>query len=795
MGNIEQFDNPCPYQLDDFQMNAIDIIKNNTSYNIIITAPTGAGKSLPAEYVIKYNHKIGKRTIFASPVKALSNQKFYDFKQKFKDISLGLITGDYKTNPFADCVIVTTEILLNAINKLNNDSSILDLDLSNVQTVIFDEAHMINDSKRGHVWEQCMIKLNSSISQMLLSATLGNPEQLAMCICTHNNHKTYILVHDKRPVPLEFAAYYTLTNSQQNKLMKVNTSECINRLTPLMNTTHMIFNDANYQQIVNLHTIVEKLKLNTISQITIILNTIKFLTDNNMTPCLFFILSKNKILQLIEHCSSVPLTSSLEQNTIRDKFDFYLRKSNIPREEYEVSNTVQTIKAYAMKGYAYHHSGLLPILKEIVELLYGSNLIKVLFATETFSVGLNMPTKTVVFASLTKYDGKKRQLESSEFIQMAGRAGRRSIDNIGYVIYLPQFDLATTFNRGSSSASNTILSSTNIRSVFTGKPMTIISKYSIDPMYVLKSMFNEINIETEIKTSLWYKQGFLKTEDEKNQLFELQESLKNQKYDLIAEHKNELARYHKLMNDPFKQKNHNKIIQEIKSKINNFDTNYQIWKEINDTEITITRLRHKINEKSSITIEYIQACYEFLFEHNFIDEEYNITQLGKLAIAIGDEGNPFVLATMLNNTDITELSDILFASLLASFCVDKDSEIISKNATLVNAYEICDKINLKYQNSMVNLMLDINSTWEIDQKYIDIAFDWLSGMNLQTICELHQIYEGDFIKNMLKLNKIIERIISVSIDFNIISLAEKMQNIKPLLVRSVISQESIYLTL
>ena len=184
---------------------------------------------------------------------------------------------------------MTTEILLNAINKQNttgdspidmnstivSDLNVLDIDLSNVNTVIFDEAHMINNPERGKVWEQCFIKLNKNISQILLSATLGNPDTLAKCINGHNGHRTYILAHTTRPVPLQFCAYYTLNESVVQKLATKHNVEAVNKLIPLMNTNDMQFSDASYQMLSTINTVAEKLRLNTISQIAIVNNTIK----------------------------------------------------------------------------------------------------------------------------------------------------------------------------------------------------------------------------------------------------------------------------------------------------------------------------------------------------------------------------------------------------------------------------------------------------------------------------------------------------------------------------------------
>lgn len=791
---LNNFENPYSFPLDSFQMHTIDIVRKNEPYNIIITAPTGAGKSLPAEFIIQYNYSLGKRTIFASPVKALSNQKLFDFKNKFPHISFGLITGDYKSNPFADCIIMTTEILLNAINK-QSDSSVLDIDLSNVHTVIFDEAHMINNIERGKVWEQCFIKLNININQVLLSATLGNPEALATCINKHNKHKTYILIHNDRPVPLHFSVYYTLNESVCKKLREKHNVDALNKLIPLMNTNNKIFSDTYYQTVTTINDIVEKLKINTISQVAIVLNMIKFLTDNNMTPCLFFILSKNKILQLVEYCSTIFLTTSNEQIIIRDKFDMYLHKSNVARIDYESSLIVQTVKAYAIKGYAYHHSGLLPILKEIVELLYGEGLIKVLFATETFSVGLNMPTKTVIFCSLSKYDGQRRYLDSAEFIQMAGRAGRRGLDDIGHVIILPQFDLAPTLNGELPRNKNKMLTCSEVRNIFTGKPLSIISKYNIDPIYVLRNMIMEIDISSEIKSSLWFFQQSSNMQKNEQKLNDLKQILKEERFNVLTNFDQELAQYHSIINSTFKLKNQDKLISDLRLKIPQLNKTYELWKQSNDVKCEVEALEYDATVHNNIVFDYIQYCQDFLFEHGFIEIDYTITILGKLANALGSEGNPLLIAKMMMNENIMSLTHIKLASLFAMFCVDRNMDYISTDLLLRNGFEMTDEINTIFIDNMAELRLTIDSTWTIGQNYMDIAQDWMNNMPLHELINKYDIFEGDFVKNMLKLDKIIERVISTAIEFNMISIADTLQTIKPLIVKGVVCQESIYLTL
>lgn len=790
--NRNDFQNPYSFQIDDFQMNALDIIRNHEFYNIFVMAPTGAGKTLVAEMIIEHNFKINKRTIITGPVKALLNQKYYDFRRKFPHISFGLITGDYKCNPFANCIIMTTEILLNTINNSINilkKISNIEIDLSDVASVVFDEAHMINNSDRGKVWEQCIIKLNPNINQILLSATLDGAERLAICISTHNKHNTYILNHTERPVPLHFFAYYTMTESNMKKLINKHPidNKLINNLVPLMTSKKKIFFNSEYNKLVALNQIIEKEKLNGISQITILKNTILFLDNYKMTPALFFILSKNKIVEYIQHCSAVCLTSSEEQALIRNRFNYYLHKSNISYDIYEASEVVQTMISYAVKGYAYHHSGLLPIIKEIIELLYADGLIKILFATETFSVGLNMPTKTVVFTSLSKFDGNIRYLEASEFIQMAGRAGRRGLDTIGHVIILPQYDISNK---------NQMITGNLLNRIMTGKLQSLTSKYIIDPIYVLRCLYTEINPIDELKNSLLYLQIQDDCKELTNNIIRLNKLLESN-HDKYCVHDKELKKYDNLVNQEFKYKNHDKLLNDIKKNIPNFDNEYSNWKQ---SELYLNELNNyseQLNDNQIYLNNLVDCCYEFLFKNGFIDEDYKITLLGNFAIALGDDVNPLLLAKMLFDINITNLpSGIELTALMALFCSDKkESDMISVNPILSTTFDYVNHINQIMIDSMTSYEIEYDNNWIINQSCIDITYDWLNGKELAELVNNYNIYEGDFIKNILKLNKLIEKIKMTCIEFGFISISDSLKDINAILIRGIMNQESIYITL
>ncbi len=814
----DQFINPYNFPLDDFQKNAINIINSDQPHNILVTAHTGSGKSLVAEYTIIHNFKNKKRTIYTSPIKALSNQKYDEFKKNFKDltyvdddgniknIEIGLITGDNKCNPQADCLILTTEILLNVINFTNMSTeeitadyiNVFDISLNNVQSVIFDEVHYINDQDRGGVWEQCILKLPNCINQILLSATLDKTELFANWINSCNGLPTYILPNYKRVVPLYFNVYYTLNKSLKEKLLsnsninapvtkksdvltkekQIEYCHLTDKLIPIKNTIDEKVNLEQYKCIeslhkhINAHNITKK-----ITNSAIINNLINFLSENSMTPCLFFVLSRNKIHQLIESCQTV-LNTVLEQHEVEKIFESCLRKLN---GDYDKISMINDIKSLAIKGIAVHHSGMIPVLKEIVEILYSKNLIKVLFATETFSVGLNMPTKTVIFTSIKKFDGSTfRCLHSHEFIQMAGRAGRRGIDDKGYVIYLPQLERNFTSN-------------IELKALLNSKPQNITSKYAIEPMYVLRSIYSNFDIREDIKKTMWFLE---KEKIKKSLLMELEEL---NKYEITFETSDEvmnlLQEYHLMVQSTFG--NHKKM-QVISNRIPDFKTLYQEYCKYRKNIDDIEKINNSIAYYDDIVDININSCLIFLENNSYIqntEDKYQLTELGKIAICMGDNSNPLLLAKLIQNKNFHKLSCDDMIITLSMFCDNSFGDDIFK-INDKNIKDIFDNFHDKYIemiNELNRYKINVNSDWNITPNNFDFVHDWLNNVSSQDIITNYEIYEGNFIKIMISLNTIVTALV------NYFKLTGDMENFNKFIgfeqkiIKDIVTMESIYL--
>jgi superfamily II DNA/RNA helicase len=465
-----------PYPLSDFQKYAIEGIHRGD--HVLTCAPTGSGKTLAAEFAIQYFQKQGKKVIYTSPIKALSNQKYHEFSQKYPHISFGLLTGDIKTNPGADVLIMTTEILMNKLFQHNNQSHIgvgFDIDVhTELACVIFDEVHYINDADRGHVWEQTIVMLPSHVQMVMLSATIDDPVGFAKWCetCKRQNEegkKVVYLAHTtRREVPLTHYVFWATTEDPFKKIKDKSVQEYIreksHKFIQIRSPTGK-FNDDAYHVIGKLHHLFNKERM--YMKRNFVLNRLcEHLRDAEMLPAIAFVFSRKNV----EICAKSITTNLLEFDskvpyTMRDECDKILRKFPNYREYAELPEYNQLI-GLLEKGVGIHHSGMIPVLRELVEIMISRKHVKLLFATESFAIGLDCPIRTAIFTDLTKYDNHgNRALYSHEYTQMAGRAGRRGIDTVGHVVHCNNlFELPPL---------------PEYQAILSGKPQKLVSKYHI----------------------------------------------------------------------------------------------------------------------------------------------------------------------------------------------------------------------------------------------------------------------------------------------------------------------------
>lgn len=411
-----------PFELDSFQKQAILCLE--AKENVFVAAHTSAGKTVVAEYAIALSIKCNStRCVYTSPIKALSNQKFRDFCSTFGNSNVGILTGDVQVRAEAPCLIMTTEILLQMLYR--GASMIRD-----IEWVIFDEVHYVNDSERGHVWEEVFIMLPEHVRLVLLSATVPNVVDFADWLGRVRRRPTHVVFTTKRPVPLEHYLYLGKDGHSINERYQF-IDENSNWLEDGYRAA--VYAKKNKPQNPYRHGNNEKNDRNVYRTV------IKHLQNEEKLPVIVFIFSRKRCDQLATLMrDSLDLTTNEEKGRITRFIHKSIRKlKKIDRSLPQVKMMVSLLR----NGFGIHHSGILPLLKEITEILFTDGLVRVLFATETFAMGINMPARTVLFDNLRKHDGKNfRDLESSEYIQMAGRAGRRGKDKTGYVYVLCKQD-------------------------------------------------------------------------------------------------------------------------------------------------------------------------------------------------------------------------------------------------------------------------------------------------------------------------------------------------------------------
>ncbi|MEO0013783.1 MAG: hypothetical protein RLZZ535_2172 [Cyanobacteriota bacterium] len=503
-----------PFELDGFQHKAIAALAADKS--VVICAPTGSGKTLIGEYAIYRALSHGKRVFYTTPLKALSNQKFRDFQEQFAQgdsRKIGLLTGDTIINPNADVVVMTTEIFRNMLYETPIGQ--LGTSLADVEAVVLDECHYISNRFRGTVWEESIIYCPPQIQLVALSATIGNPQELTDWITKVRNSKPNnatkyeceLINSDFRPVPLR---YYFCDRSGLHRLLNQTETEISPKLKPV----------ASRQG--------QKPKRLKIKDCPKIYQVVQQLQNKDMLPAIYIIFSRRGCDKAVEMIDGLALVSAEEGQKIESILLYFFLTNNVELQtallthfgsvnaelaellrdyladneqaeinlaNYLTANPNQKYLLWQflcensqiaridqieplMRGIASHHAGLLPAWKELVERLFEMGLVKIVFATATLAAGINMPARTTVVSALSKRtDGGHSMLSPSEFLQIAGRAGRRGKDQMGHVV-----TIQTPFEGAKEAAFLATSSAEPLRSWFTpsyGMVLNLLQKYTL----------------------------------------------------------------------------------------------------------------------------------------------------------------------------------------------------------------------------------------------------------------------------------------------------------------------------
>ncbi|KAI6224049.1 DNA RNA helicase and DSH domain containing protein [Aphelenchoides besseyi] len=453
-----------PFALDSFQSQAISCI--NQSQSVLVSAHTSAGKTVVAEYAIATALRDKQRVIYTSPIKALSNQKYRELAEEFGDV--GLMTGDVTLNPTASCLVMTTEILR---SMLYRGSEIM----REVGWVVFDEIHYMRDEERGVVWEETIILLPDNVHYVFLSATIPNAKQFASWIASLHQQICHIVYTDYRPTPLQHVFYSSGSNGLYEVVSVTGEfrEEQFNRA--------MSFVTDNAEQERTRQGRQQAMQMNA-NNVTILVRTIR---ERELLPCIVFSFSRRECEAYAQSLKDMDFNDGEQKNMIEQ---IYSSAVALLSEEDQKLSQIKWILPFLKRGIGIHHSGLLPLLKECIEILFGEGLLKILFATETFAMGLNMPARTVLFTSARKFDGRSnRWISSGEYIQMSGRAGRRGLDSQGLVILMVDqkmsADVAKTIIKGTTDPLNS-----KFRLTY-NMILNLIRVPEINPQYMMERSF------------------------------------------------------------------------------------------------------------------------------------------------------------------------------------------------------------------------------------------------------------------------------------------------------------------
>ncbi|RKP13641.1 rRNA-processing arch domain-containing protein [Piptocephalis cylindrospora] len=512
-----------PFTLDPFQSMSVAAIERNES--VLVSAHTSAGKTVVAEYAIAQSLRAKQRVIYTSPIKALSNQKYRELEAEFGDV--GLMTGDITIRPEASCLVMTTEILRSMLYRGSEMTR-------EVAWVVYDEIHYMRDKERGVVWEETLILLPRQVRYVFLSATIPNALQFAQWICRIQAQPCHVVYTDFRPTPLQHYLFPAggdgihLVVDEKSQFREENFQRAVRSLAERRENLEAEADAGGSGKTVRGGAKVAGRKGKGNDGPSDIYKIIKMIMLKSYHPVIVFSFSKRECEALAMQMSKMDFNDEDERAMIGLVFDNAM--AHISKEDRDLPQ-IQHLLPLLRRGIGIHHSGLLPLLKEVVEILFQEGLIKVLFATETFSIGLNMPARTVVFTSVRKFDGTDtRWVSSGEYIQMSGRAGRRGLDDRGIVILMLDENMEPAVAKGMVKGQADRLNSAFHLSY--NMILNLLRVEGISPEYILERCFKQF----QNSSALPELQGNLKAlEEEKDALIIPREKEIREYWDLRAQ--------------------------------------------------------------------------------------------------------------------------------------------------------------------------------------------------------------------------------------------------------------------
>lgn len=809
------------FPLDPFQQQAVLAIHRGD--NVLVTAKTGSGKTLVGEYQIAFSLRQKKRVFYTTPIKSLSNQKYHDLKKLFPAASVGIMTGDIKSNPEADIVVMTTEILRNLLFKQHTATAHLGtagaISLEGVDAVIFDECHYVNDPDRGHVWEETLILLPPAIHLIMLSATIDSPELFADWLGQAKQKPIVLLKTSYRIVPLVHGVYdHAVKGGSGNEPP----------LRPLKSGDEAPYQSDVYKQWLRdreaKHKAADDWKTRVgaakaagdsvagaagkvkLQHFQHTLNEcVSTLKERDLLPALFFVFSRKECERYADQITG-SLIDSTDTASVKHIIKFHL---------HHYSETLEKLPQYHQivrlleRGIAFHHSGLLPLLKEIVELLFSRGFIKILFCTETFAVGLNMPARTVVFLDVKKPadGGGFRPLRADEYIQMAGRAGRRGKDTRGIVIYMP---------------SRNPVEPDEMRGVLSGALHPLQSRLQFHYDFLLKALHSSQKSSADatplwsavINNSYWAAQrtaAAAAAKQERNKLLEDQDALP-----ITKEQRLELEELRRL--EAAVKSSVNAAKRKAAAELDKWRDRHMgpVWKTAQTLYATYERIGDKIRAIDTNLAELeddpgtssVAPILAALADWNAIEPVESgiprLTEFGTLATEI-NEGNSLLIARLYQSGIIKDATATEIVGILGSFIVDRESQ-----EKTVHPYELPPYISDHVKKTLVELdkygqegvaidrrhgIESPEDYWCLTTLWVQIGMDWMNDVSAAELATKYEIYEGNLMRGLHKLASLVNELIALATYKADVDMLEKLKDTPQQLLRDIAQPESLYLRL
>lgn len=792
------------FPLDAWQQHGISAIHRGE--HVLVTAKTGSGKTLLAEYQIAYCLAHGQRVFYTAPIKSLVNQKYKDLKELFPAASVGLLTGDIKVMPEAQVVVMTTEIFRNLLFKESTATATVGtaglLTMTGLGAVVFDEVHYINDADRGHVWEESLILLPSHVRAILLSATMKDAVAFADWFGKIHRHPVTLLQTTHRIVPLVhaicvpedprfFVPYKTgdeapFQMAVYHDYLKARKAEVdgakawSNRVA----AAHAAGDSAGgLSGKVKLHAFPHTLN-----------KAVEQLKTRNLTPALFFSFARKKCEEYAELVSHSLVTGS-EAAEIRHQIAFHLAPH---RAVLETIPQYHQIVKLLERGVAFHHSGLLPLLKEIVELLFTRGFIKVLFCTETFSVGINAPAKVVVFTDMTKpTENGFRPLKPEEYIQMGGRAGRRGKDTEGLVLYLPHREP---------------MDPEEIRGVLGGGLANLYSRMTFHYDFVLKALHKGSDLTKQLLEDSY---GSVQRQKRKETI-DAEITVLTTRITALG-----VTDAQRLLAEEKAQLDH-EVATTRRGALKRATEALATWTAANPTwPATKARLEEEralVRKREDLTVESegyaasndvrrFQPVLDALVAGTYATKEdaantYTLTPLGILATEC-NEANPLLLSYLYDSGLLKDLVVEEIVAVLAAFIVEREAleksrvpKDLAVSPLVVDAlYTIVDWGQEGQATDDECGLRSPAEYWWVTTFWVEIVTRWIAGSTATVLCHEYGLMEGNLMKGLLKVASLVREWKSMATVRADVEMLSKLEGVETKILHGLAVPESLYLRL